>query len=304
MASQGTTNGPAEGRLATLYPRLFPSIIQGNGRRALPFPFDTTVAGTVNPSVTNGGPNRSDPGTPSIPFASGHPVISTPEVPRSTSFNVFRQTLERSNVPKDSESPDSSSGAVGPVNTQTMPTGSLLDLLNVVHDIQNTGANNNQGEVPSSRDDKNVKHIPSYKGDQFNSDVMPPEKFFKWLSSKDPVENYIEVKQQSVTVPNDSASSSSLIVVIVTVCGTVSLCVIGIIVAICYRSRMYSDKEDSISHHETPVRFHASSKQEEFTAPTEYPNIFMGIPANNEIWRDLQNLPETTSVIIPDTKQA
>lgn len=267
---------------------------------------DFFVDGSPEPKDLNGNENGIDRTGQTAPWqitfgvsdspASESQGITTP-VDSPDTVDRMKTSSKTIGSPVGSLSTSATPAPQNRVNSEATPTQTLLEWLRANQPV-GADANNSQGHV---HDDHLRKSNGQYRN-PFDPDVLPPEKFLKWLSGNEPVENYIEVKQESVTVSSDGEANKSLLIVIVTVCGTVTICVLGVLLAICYRSRSKSMKDPST--HDAPVRFQAESKPDVYAMGSEYPNIFMGIPANNDIWKDLQNLPETATVVIPEADKA
>lgn len=315
MSAQASTS-PAAERHVTLYPQLFPNSDTASSNSDTPeVPIQSQFRGSSDRSFHTGEPSVAvSTGNPEFSFSNANPAVSTGIPAESQSAGTegvvehsdlwavsSGATLLNPKVPADVAGTESSQSVrkttVQSQSSQTAQTDrTILEWRSNVHNPTTVEANNNQGHANIGN---HKVHKPHYTGNPFDPDVLPPEKFLKWLSGNDPVENYIEVKQETVTVADDRATSRNLIIVLITVCGTVSICVLGIIIAICYRTRTRSDKLDALSH-EPPVGFQVKTSQDVYETGGDYPSIFMGIPANNEIWKDLQNLPSTTSVATPD----
>lgn len=137
--------------------------------------------------------------------------------------------------------------------------------------------------------------------DSFDPDLMPPEKFMEWLNSIHPDNN--ATKSSTVTIKNiiDTTiiTTEKLIVVICTICGSFVLFVVVLIIVSCCRrnSNVRSDSEKS--------DFSMTSVASVMSLPEKqkngYNDLFMGIPTNNAIWKDLEQLPPSAPSVMPES---
>lgn len=145
--------------------------------------------------------------------------------------------------------------------------------------------------------------------DSFDPDVMPPEKFMEWLNSIHPDNN--TAKSATVTIKNiiDTTiiTTEKLIVVICTICGSFVLFVVVLIIVSCCRrnSNVRSDSEKSdfsMTSVASVISLPDKQKQDVFsTGKNGYNDLFMGIPTNNAIWKDLDQLPPSAPSVMPES---
>lgn len=131
---------------------------------------------------------------------------------------------------------------------------------------------------------------------------MAPKEFFEWLDSIHPDSNTTKN-----IIDTSIISTEKLIIVISTICGTFVLFVaILIAISCCRRKRnLRNDSEKSdfsmnsvISHTEK----RNSCNSDIFTPDKNgFNNVFMGIPANNEVWKKLDQLSPTASAVMPES---
>jgi len=161
--------------------------------------------------------------------------------------------------------------------------------------------------------DKSTTGI-TYDHINVDPDHMSPTEFSKWLNGIHHQEgNDKEINQDTQTVDNGTIESSeiridashdgstilehglskNILIVIVTSGATVSLCIV-MLITVCYLKRRATDSdkcqqfESNIAHQEPTLRGLSIIE-------TKGCDLFMGIPTNNEIWKNLQTLPRSAS---------
>ena len=177
----------------------------------------------------------------------------------------------------------------------------LRDLENKKH-VMGTRTRDGNVEVTT-------ESIQGISGDDI--ELPSPDKFFKWLDSIPPLKKDTDKPDSGVgredklnTEPHHSAHeldfdihNSKLILMICVPVGAVLLCLILLTVYIVYKKRLAEKKaaETKLSGlgvaNRNPDVFNVEGKD----------NVFMGIPTNNQIWKELQMLPATASSVLPES---
>ena len=141
--------------------------------------------------------------------------------------------------------------------------------------------------------------FPKINGD--NVELPSPDKLFKWLDSIPPIDRnklaqgiQSEHQGESVHKINTTVDNSKFILIVcVSVGALVFLMALGAIYIVCKKNFSSPKHVDKI---ETKTHVHESV----FTV--EGQDTFMGIPTNNQIWKELQMLPPTASSVLPESK--
>ncbi|KAL4237338.1 hypothetical protein ACF0H5_002056 [Mactra antiquata] len=148
-----------------------------------------------------------------------------------------------------------------------------------------------------------------------SSDRIATNQLIEWLGSMK--SNRTETKSATVTVKNVDIdtriiTTDKLVIVISTICGSfVLFVVILIVVSCCRRNRnARTDSEKSGTSEFSVVSTNSigiyekqsSTKSRTSSIKSDYNNdLFMGIPTNNAIWKDLDSLPDNASCVMPES---
>lgn len=145
-------------------------------------------------------------------------------------------------------------------------------------------------------------------------ELPSPDELFKWLDNIPPFQkdkipvieeqpgekdNKIsDHKTESVYKLKLNISDSKLIFIISGCASVFVILIILMTIFIVCKKKISNKKRLDVridfpgNNHKTPTVFSADGKD----------NIFMGIPANNEIWKQIQELPSTASSVLPESK--
>ncbi|XP_045187187.2 uncharacterized protein LOC123545023 [Mercenaria mercenaria] len=157
---------------------------------------------------------------------------------------------------------------------------------------------NRSVENEESTDAKNKKHG---HWNSMNPDIMPPREFMEWLDSIHPDLNATTTKN---IIDTRIISTEKLIIVISTICGTFVLFVVILIaISCCKRNRnIRNDSEKSDFSMTSVVSVPEKRKSDVFsTDKNGFNNLFMGIPANNEVWKNLEQLSPAAPSVMPES---
>ena len=159
-----------------------------------------------------------------------------------------------------------------------------------------------------------TESLPSLK--RGDIELPSPDQLFKWLDSipplyPDTLQSGDKSSQDNGIVSKTNAPhlhtvdkldvythTSKLVLMICVPVGVVLLCLILITIYIVYKNRLSAKKQAESkltvlgSVNRNPDVFNVEGKD----------NVFMGIPANNQIWKELQMLPSTASSVLPESK--
>ncbi|KAH3845166.1 uncharacterized protein LOC127873544 [Dreissena polymorpha] len=137
--------------------------------------------------------------------------------------------------------------------------------------------------------------------DPFDPENMPVEKFQNWLNNIKPETNNITagIKTQTpdmhvahtMTSP-DVFWTRNMVIVVAVVGSTTLLCIALLTLVCCMRRRSGLSRKERDLMDKT---FNSRQLNAFATIGSKNMDLFMGIPANNEIWRDLQTLPKSSS---------
>lgn len=272
-----------------------------------------------NISSTTGGHETSSKSDHNTDKATNPPPIerNSPTTVISTEETVTKGT---------EQTIDTNSTSLPDVSSATYPSEKTTDLppperffkwLNGIHpenpktanltDIG--GSNNKSDEYEGTKDTKTERilvDVDSTVSNAFDPDKIPPKEFMEWLNSIHP--DYNDTKRPTVTAKNiiDTSiiSTEKLIIVISTICGTFVLFVaILIAISCCRRNRnIRSDSEKSDFSVTSVVSIPDKRKSDTLsTDKNGFNNLFMGIPANNEVWKSLEQLSPADSSIMPES---
>lgn len=201
---------------------------------------------------------------------------------------------------------------LNPANTDIRPTASadieqpvaVSKWLKTLRELEQQSKNidSNRGEDPSVPKVKEVVELPS------------PDELFKWLDNippfqKDKTPAIEELPEEKVKKITDHKTESihklklnisdSKLIFIISGCASVFVVLIIIMtIFIVCKKRISNKKRLDVridflgNNHKNSTVFNAEGKD----------NIFMGIPANNEIWKQIQELPSTASSVLPESK--
>lgn len=167
-----------------------------------------------------------------------------------------------------------------------------------------------------SKNNFTMKENTSYAGiENFtaNVDKIPANQLFEWLDRIKP--NRTDTKSSTVTVKDVDIdtriiTTDKLMYVIGTICGSFVLFVVILIVVSCCRrnrnARTDSEKSGTsefsvVSTSSIGTYEKQSSTKSRSDSKNDYNDVFMGIPTNNAIWKDLSNLPDTASCVMPES---
>ena len=161
-----------------------------------------------------------------------------------------------------------------------------------------------QGQSTSSRPGSSGADRDSSfsKIDENNVELPSPDQLFKWLDSIPPLDgSKVDTEKQNgnkeSTHHNEPVNSESRhilesqLILIISVCvGTVILVVALLAIVIVLKRKHKSSK---LVHEKV---MEAPKNQTVYTL--EGQEVFMGIPTNNQIWKELQTLPPTASSVV------
>ena len=160
------------------------------------------------------------------------------------------------------------------------------------------------GQSTSSRPDSSGADSDSQlsKIDKNNVELPSPDKLFKWLDSIPPLDGRkVDTEKQ-----NDNKESThhnkpvnrgsrhileSQLILIISVCGGTVILFIALLGIVIVLKRKH--KSSKLVHEKV---MEAPKNQTVFSL--EGQEVFMGIPANNQIWKELQTLPPTASSVV------
>ncbi|XP_052766338.1 uncharacterized protein LOC128207454 [Mya arenaria] len=145
--------------------------------------------------------------------------------------------------------------------------------------------------IEPGRTQKPTETETSVNIDHANPEEFPPDKFRNWLESKTPRPvSAIETHHRTKAVDKQTGLSRNMIIVISTAGGTACFCIILIASVFCLKRKKVTKTVEDVDYKNFTVKtLHPLS----VTGKTS--DLFMGIPANNEIWKDLQTLPKSSS---------
>lgn len=159
-----------------------------------------------------------------------------------------------------------------------------------------------------------VTDFPRLKGETVK--LPPTDQFFKWLDNLPPLQkaahmsenkNTPETETHSKTDGYDHDTVHKLNIdlhepkLILFICVPLAAVMFFFILIASYI--VYKKKKATRKHLESKiVNFESINRKPAVFQVGSQANIFMGIPANNEIWKDLQMLPPTTSSVMPESK--
>lgn len=226
--------------------------------------------------------------------------------------------VQSTETPKPSSEETARSRAEKLTTPNPVATESLEEFFRFLDSI----SPDNTDQTNSSKvEESKPTHVGSEPMD-FNPDSMPPKEFIEWLNSIYPDKNATNGNSETNTNIIDTSiiTTQKLIIVISTICGTFVLFVVILIIVSCCRRKhnVRSDSEKSdfsvtsgvsavsgVSGVSTGSTISTIPENHEVrfsdTGKNGYSrDLFMGIPANNKIWKDLEQLPPTAPSVMPE----
>lgn len=188
-------------------------------------------------------------------------------------------------------------------------------LHNKVYQELDSDHHGNLEQAGFTHDDTNHSNV-NLDHMELKPELMPPMRFLEWLNSIHPDKNVTsgKVVPAKNVVDTSIITTEKLIIVISTICGTFVLFVVILIIVSCCRRRrnVRSDSEKSdfsvtsaMSAVSVGSTISTIPEKREVNCPKNngYANndLFMGIPPNNKIWRELEQLPPTASSVMPES---
>ncbi|XP_060555301.1 uncharacterized protein LOC132716136 [Ruditapes philippinarum] len=198
-----------------------------------------------------------------------------------------------------------STDSVEKTSTENSPE-QFFNWLDNIKQKNHTDTNVTEKEENTNNDrTNNLKNsIHDHHHNEINPEKMSPKEFFEWLDSIHPDSNSTTVKN---IIDTSIISTGKLIIVISTICGTFVLFVaILIAISCCRRKRNLrndSEKSDFSMNSVISVPEKRNSQSSDIFTPDKngFNNVFMGIPANNDVWKKLEQLSPTASAVMPES---
>jgi hypothetical protein len=194
----------------------------------------------------------------------------------------------------------STGSSVEKTSTENSPE-QFFNWLDNIKQKNHTDTNVTEKEENTNNDRTNnlENSIHDHHHNAINPEKMSPKEFFEWLDSIHPDSNSTTVKN---IIDTSIISTGKLIIVISTICGTFVLFVaILIAISCCRRKRnLRNDSEKSYFSMNSEKR---NSQSSDIFTPDKngFNNVFMGIPANNDVWKKLEQLSPTASAVMPES---
>lgn len=190
----------------------------------------------------------------------------------------------------------------------------VLNWLQTLRDLETKkhvmGIKNRDGQTAIT----STESMPGMNGEDI--ELPSPDKFFKWLDSipplekdtsqlrgkskpeKDHVDKLDTSVHHSVHELDMNVFNSKLIIMICVPVGVVLFFLILLTIYIVYKTRV-SDKK--VAESKLTVLGRVNRNPDVFNVEGK-DSVFMGIPTNNQIWKELQMLPSTAPSVLPESK--
>ena len=152
--------------------------------------------------------------------------------------------------------------------------------------------------------------VPGMNGEDI--ELPSPDKFVKWLDSipplkkdtpklapeKENVDKHNTPAQHYVNELDNNIYNSKVILMVCVPVGVVLVCLILLTLYIVYKKRL---SEKKVAESKLTVLGGINRNPDVFNVEGK-DGVFMGIPTNNQIWKELQMLPSTASSVLPESK--